>query len=54
MSSGLGDLRVLDTQKLKEIKQYTANEIYRCQKKSDEGYKEFEKVKTLRKDVLKS
>ena len=47
-------LQVLDAQKLKEIKQYTANEIYRCQKRSDEGYKEFEKVKTMRKDLLKS
>ena len=44
----------MDVQKLKEIKQYTANEIYRSQKRSDEGYKEFEKVKTLRKDLLKS
>ena len=47
-------LQVLDGQKLKEIKQYTANEIYRCQKRSDEGYKEFEKIKTVRKDLLKS
>ena len=43
--------QLLDHSKLKEIRQYVAHAIYRSQKKSDEHFKQFEKLQSLRKNL---
>lgn len=43
--------QILDHSKIKEIRQYVAHAIYRCQKKSDEHFKQFEKLQALRKNL---
>ena len=42
---------MIDPYKLREIKEFVANELYRCQKKTSELYKEFERVKGVRQDM---
>lgn len=36
---------------MKEIKQYVANDLFRCQKKTTELYEEFNRVKNMREEM---
>lgn len=58
ISSGFGGKShasgiIIQSDKMKEIRQYVAHEIYRSQKKSDDLYKEFQRLKQLREEILK-
>ena len=43
----------MDDHKLKEIRHYTANSIYKTQRKTDELFKEYENYTKLKKDLEK-
>jgi len=38
----------IDPYKMKEIKHYVANELYKCQKKTNEAFKELENLQKLK------
>ena len=54
ISSGLGHetQKFINVQKMKEIRHYVAHEIYRCQKKSDALYKDFDRLKKMKQDLI--
>lgn len=39
---------------MKEIRHYVAHEIYRCQKKSDTFYKDFDRLKKMKQDLMET
>lgn len=39
---------------MKEIRHYVAHEIYRCQKKSDTLYKDFDRLKKMKQDLMET
>lgn len=42
---------LIDGFKMREIKSYVANELFRCQKKTNELYNEFSKLKQMKDDM---
>ena len=40
---------MIDSYKMKEIRHYVANELYKCQKKTDNFYKQLENIHSAKK-----
>jgi uncharacterized membrane protein (DUF106 family) len=53
-SSGIGAPQtnlLIDLSKMKEIRHYVSHEIYKCQKKTDDYFKDLEKIQAQRKQI---
>ena len=50
-SMPLAELVIISQSQLKEIRAFTANEIFKVRKQTNQLYKEFEQVKTMRNDM---
>ena len=47
----LAELVIISQSQLKEIRAFTANEIFKVRKQTNQLYKEFEQIKTMRNDM---
>ena len=50
-SMPLAELVIISQSQLKEIRAFTANEIFKVRQQTNKLYKEFEQVKTMRNDM---